>query len=91
MDAANYEASIGRTEVLIDTVQAGPTRALAAALDQDPDEFVPRAELPPLWLWLYFLPVVRASQIGPDGHPQPGACGPAAASALPGWCGSATS
>ena len=28
--------------------------------------------LPPLWHWLYFLPVHRASEIGPDGHAQRG-------------------
>ncbi|HUF79773.1 MAG TPA: MaoC family dehydratase N-terminal domain-containing protein [Burkholderiales bacterium] len=72
MDTGAYQNWIGRTEVRIDTVSPGPARALAAALDADPEEFVLRAELPPLWLWLYFLPVVRASDTGPDGHPKRG-------------------
>ena len=72
MDAETLQSWIGRTEVQIDTVTPGPARALAATLDQNPDDFAARAPLPPLWLWLYFLPVVRASSVGPDGHPQRG-------------------
>lgn len=72
MDTSELQSWIGRTEVQIDTVHPGPARALAATLDQNPDDFGVRAELPPLWLWLYFLPVVRASGVGPDGHPQRG-------------------
>ncbi len=72
MDTDALQSWIGRTEVQIDTVHPGPARAMAAALDQNPDDFGTRAELPPLWLWLYFLPVVRASNVGPDGHPQRG-------------------
>jgi 3-methylfumaryl-CoA hydratase len=72
MDTSELQSWIGRTEVQIDTVHPGPARALAATLDQNPDDFGVRAELPPLWMWLYFLPVVRASGVGPDGHPQRG-------------------
>ena len=46
--------------------------------------------LPPLWHWLYFLPLHRQSEVGDDGHPRRGgflppcrcraACGPAASS-----------
>jgi 3-methylfumaryl-CoA hydratase len=72
MDEAALQSWIGRTEVAIDTVHPGPARALAATLDQDPDRFAQRSELPPLWLWLYFLPVIRASGIGADGHPHRG-------------------
>ena len=28
--------------------------------------------MPPLWHWLYFLPLARQREIGPDGHPQRG-------------------
>jgi 3-methylfumaryl-CoA hydratase len=28
--------------------------------------------LPPLWHWLYFLPIAQQSEIGPDGHPKRG-------------------
>ena len=32
----------------------------------------PGDPLPPLWHWLYFLPLARQSDIGPDGHPKRG-------------------
>jgi 3-methylfumaryl-CoA hydratase len=32
----------------------------------------PGDALPPLWHWLYFLPVDRQSELGPDGHPHRG-------------------
>jgi 3-methylfumaryl-CoA hydratase len=49
-----------------------PVAALAATLDRD--DPTPRAgdPLPPLWHWLYFLPIHRASEIGPDGHARRG-------------------
>jgi 3-methylfumaryl-CoA hydratase len=28
--------------------------------------------LPPLWHWLYFLPIARQSELAPDGHPKRG-------------------
>lgn len=59
---------IGRIETRRDQVTAAPIRALSATLDrEDPD---PQAgdPLPPLWHWLYFLPIYRQSELGPDGH-----------------------
>ena len=46
--------------------------ALSATLDRD-DPF-PRVgdPLPPLWNWLYFLPIDRLSEIDHDGHPRRG-------------------
>jgi 3-methylfumaryl-CoA hydratase len=42
--------------------------ALTATLDH-PAAAVPEGTpLPPLWHWLYFLPMHRQSEIGPDGH-----------------------
>lgn len=63
---------IGRTETLSDLVTATPVAALSATLNrQDP---VPAmgTEVPPLWHWLYFLPIHPHSEIGPDGHPKRG-------------------
>ena len=34
--------------------------------------FGPGTPLPPLWHWLYFLPMHRQSEIGPDGHAKRG-------------------
>jgi len=63
---------IGRSETAADTVTAAPVAALSATLDRD--DPAPRAgtELPPLWHWLYFLPMARQSEIGPDGHARRG-------------------
>lgn len=62
----------GRSEVVEDTVTAVPITALAATLDRDDPAPRPGDELPPLWHWLYFLPLHRQSEIGPDGHPERG-------------------
>ncbi|MBY9067253.1 MaoC family dehydratase N-terminal domain-containing protein [Hyphomonas sp. WL0036] len=72
MDITPYQHAIGRTEVSIDTISPVPARGLAGALDLDPDLMFDGAELPPLWLWLYFLPSPRASDTGPDGHARRG-------------------
>jgi 3-methylfumaryl-CoA hydratase len=49
-----------------------PVAALAATLDRDDPKPQPGEELPPLWHWLYFLPVARQSELAPDGHPKRG-------------------
>lgn len=72
MSAETYQNWIGRTQVLIDTVTPWPAQALAGALGQEPDDFVVRTELPPLWLWIYFSAITRAAETGPDGHPARG-------------------
>ena len=60
---------IGKTQTLTDQVTAVPLRALSATLDRaDPDPR-PGEAIPPCWHWLYFLPLHRQSEIGPDGHP----------------------
>jgi 3-methylfumaryl-CoA hydratase len=63
---------IGRTESHSDQITPAPIIALSATLDRDDPP--PRAgdPLPPLWHWLYFLPVSQQSQLGPDGHPNRG-------------------
>lgn len=65
-------AWIGRSDVHEDVITAVPAAALAATLDRcDP---FPQAgdALRPLRHWLYFLPLHRRSELGPDGHPQRG-------------------
>ena len=63
---------IGRTQTVEDFVAPWPMRALSATLDEgDPDPEL-NTQVPPLWHWLYFLEAVRASKIGPDGHPERG-------------------
>jgi 3-methylfumaryl-CoA hydratase len=46
--------------------------ALAATLDHPAAPVAPGTVLPPLWHWLYFLPLHRQSEIGPDGHAKRG-------------------
>jgi len=62
----------GKTESRSDLAAATPVQALAATLDRD--DAAPEAgdAVPPCWHWLYFLPLHRQSEIGPDGHPQRG-------------------
>jgi 3-methylfumaryl-CoA hydratase len=63
---------IGRTESLADWVTPGRLQALAATLDREERTPEPGDAVSPCWHWLYFLPVVRQSEIGPDGHPHRG-------------------
>jgi 3-methylfumaryl-CoA hydratase len=62
----------GKTESRSDQVTVAPIAALSATLDRD--DRMPQAGdlLPPLWHWLYFLPMHRQSDIGADGHPNRG-------------------
>ncbi len=63
---------IGRSESRADVVTATPFAALSAALDH-PSDLPPAGQvLHPAWHWLYFLPLARQSEIGPDGHPRRG-------------------
>jgi 3-methylfumaryl-CoA hydratase len=63
---------IGRSETASDIATATPYAALAATLDRPPERPAAGTVLPPLWHWLYFLPLHRHSEIGPDGHAKRG-------------------
>ncbi|MEW5889692.1 MAG: MaoC family dehydratase N-terminal domain-containing protein [Pseudomonadota bacterium] len=63
---------IGKSETLTDQVTATPVAALAATLDRDDPRPQPGDALPPLWHWLYFLPLHKQSELGPDGHARRG-------------------
>jgi len=63
---------IGRSETLRDTVGPTPVVALTATLDHPATPVDTGTALPPLWHWLYFLPMHRQSEIGPDGHAKRG-------------------
>ena len=67
-----FAAWIGRSETLDDRVGPTPAIALNATLDHPPTPIVDGFALPPLWHWLYFLPMHRQSDIGADGHARRG-------------------
>jgi len=69
LDLAHLQQWIGKTEQQTDVITPVPVAALAATLDRDDPPPQQGDALPPLWHWLYFLPVQRQSQLGPDGHP----------------------
>jgi len=68
----NLTAWIGRSETRSDLIGATPALALNATLDHPETGFAPGTPLPPLWHWLYFLPLHRQSEIGADGHAKRG-------------------
>jgi len=65
---AHLQGWVGKTETLSDDVTAVPVRALSATLDLPAPNIPPGTALPPLWHWLYFLPLHRHSELGADGH-----------------------
>ena len=68
----DLKAWIGRSETLHDSFVPTPLHALNATLDHPAAPFAPGSPLPPLWHWLYFLPLHRQSDIGADGHARRG-------------------
>ncbi len=63
---------IGRSEQVSDTATPTPYAALSATLDREATRPASGTPLPPLWHWLYFLPLYRQSEIGADGHAKRG-------------------
>ncbi|MDE2452237.1 MAG: MaoC family dehydratase N-terminal domain-containing protein, partial [Burkholderiales bacterium] len=72
IDIDHLRTWIGRTTIAEDQVTPVPLRALAATLDRDDPPPAEGEPISPCWHWLYFLPLHRQSEIGPDGHPRRG-------------------
>ncbi len=68
VDVAALREWVGRKETAEDVVSAFPVAAMSATLDRDDPRPRNGDVLPPLWHWLYFLPIYRHSEAGPDGH-----------------------
>ena len=68
----NLNEWIGKSETISDIATATPYAALSATLDWPADRPAIGTPLPALWHWLYFLPLHRQSEIGPDGHAKRG-------------------
>ncbi|MEF7613905.1 MaoC family dehydratase N-terminal domain-containing protein [Aquincola sp. MAHUQ-54] len=71
-ETIDLAAWIGRSETVHDLIGATPVAALNATLDHPAQPVEPGMPLPPLWHWLYFLPLHRQSEIGADGHAKRG-------------------
>lgn len=72
VDIEHLRQWIGRSESLSETIAPEPLAGLAATLDRD-DAFPEAGDpVPAGGHWLYFLPRVRHSELGPDGHPHRG-------------------
>ena len=63
---------IGRSETVTERLGAVAPTALAATLDLDWPALREGDVVPPLWHWVYFAPIARHSELGPDGHPRRG-------------------
>jgi 3-methylfumaryl-CoA hydratase len=87
IDIAHLAQWIGKQEQHFDTLAPTPVAALAATLDRD--DAPPRAgdALPPLAHWLFFLPLHRQSELGPDGHAKRGGFLPPVALPRRMWAG----
>lgn len=72
VDLEHLRAWVGSQEQSEDEMAAFPLNALAATLDRDDPPAATGAPLPPAAHWVYFLPLARASELGPDGHPARG-------------------
>ena len=72
VDLDHLRGWIDRTESVEDSVTLAPLRALTATLDRDDAPRNAGDAVPPCWHWLYFLPIHRQSELGPDGHPRRG-------------------
>jgi len=59
---------LNKEAVIEDDITAFPLTAMAATLDREESGDT----VPPLWHWLYFLPIAPLSEVGPDGHPKRG-------------------
>ncbi|MGB0684019.1 MAG: FAS1-like dehydratase domain-containing protein [Magnetovibrionaceae bacterium] len=68
IDIDHLKTWVGKAESRIDDLGGFPASALAATLDRDDPPYAAGIPLPPLWHWLYFLPLFKLSDAGYDGH-----------------------
>ncbi|NIP60084.1 MAG: acyl-CoA dehydrogenase, partial [Gemmatimonadetes bacterium] len=71
-DTDSLQEWVGRSRTRPDEITLAPARAMLALLDRDPLELRKGDPLPEGWHWLYFKPLARRSELGPDGHPARG-------------------
>ena len=88
IDAAAWQAWLGRSETVTDTLHPGPLAGLSATIDTAPFQPLPGQAVPPLWHWAYFLSQAPAHSLGRDGHPRRGDFLPPVALPRRMWAGS---
>ena len=62
MKTENLQEWIGKTEERSDLLNAFPANAMAATLNHEQLDYSENKNLPPLWHWLYFLPIFKLSK-----------------------------
>jgi 3-methylfumaryl-CoA hydratase len=72
VNGADLQAWVGKTETRTDQITAMPLAALSATLDIDAPPPRSGDPVPPLWHWMWFLPIHKQSDLGPDGHAKTG-------------------
>ena len=72
LEQAALQQWIGKSQQERDLITLAPLRGMTALLDRDPGDIADGTALPPLWHWLYFLPLARQSELAEDGHPHRG-------------------
>ena len=72
LDIEHLRSWVGKVESRSDVLSPAPVQALAATLDRDDPPPKEGDPIPPCGHWLYFLPLHRQSEIGPDGHAKRG-------------------
>ena len=68
---SDWQAWIGKTTVAEAQLHAEHANHMAVTLDRNPSFQIGDA-LPPAWHWLYFHDLVKASDLGQEGHPKLG-------------------
>lgn len=69
---SSLDAWVGREQHDSDNISRKQVMLLATTLDLDPEVINDQDTLPPLWHWVFFTPLARHSELGPDGHPARG-------------------
>jgi 3-methylfumaryl-CoA hydratase len=67
-----YTDWVGRTETTEDVADESKVARMYATLNAESPENLSHQELPNLWHWMYFSPIVPFSDLGSDGHPKRG-------------------
>ena len=63
---------VGSKSIVEDEIALSVVKRIAGMLDEDFNSYRVGSELPPHWFGMFFPNVTKQSDIGPDGHPNPG-------------------